>query len=197
MSAPSTEAPLLLAPDASLPRLRLLPAPPSCPPYDDELPARAGRLSGLTAPIGPLHQLSPYPSPLRLVPDLPLAVADDDEEPGPTRTATAALPPARPVARALVQGLLEVLAGVRPVTQLQRGTTPELFAQLELAVQARPRTTGTRPGTGDVRSLHLQEREDGVAEVCATVRRGQRMAAVVLRLEGLGGRWTCTELSCV
>ena len=197
MSAPSTEAPLLLAPDASLPRLRLLPAPPSCPPYDDELPARAGRLSGLGAPIGPLHELSPCASPLRLVPDLPLAVADDEEEPGPTRTATAALPPARPVARALVQGLLEVLAGVRPVTQLRRGTTPELFAQLELAVQARPRTTGVRPGTGDVRSLHVQERADGVAEVCATVRRGQRMAAVVLRLEGLGGRWTCTELSCI
>ena len=197
MSAPSTEAPLLRERDTSLPRLRLLPVPPSAPPYDDELPPRAGRPSGLAAPIGPLRDLTPYAPPLRLVPDLPLAVAEHDEEPGPSRTATAALPPSRPVARALVQGLLEVLAGVRPVGQLQRGMTPELFTQLELAVHSRTRTSGARPGSGDVRSLHVQEREDGVAEVCATVRRGQRMAAVVLRLEGLGGRWTCTELSCV
>jgi hypothetical protein len=201
MSAPSTEAPLLRTPDATLPRLRLLPVPPSAPPYDDELTPETGLPtglpSGLAAPIGPLRQLSPYAAPLRLVPDLPLAVADDDEEPGPRRTVTEALPPARPVARALVQGLLEVLAGVRPVSQLQRGTTPELYAQLELAVHSRPRTTGARPGTGAVRSLHVQEREDGVAEVCATVHRGQRMAAIALRLEGLGGRWTCTELSCI
>jgi hypothetical protein len=196
MSAPSTEAPLLRERDTSLPRLRLLPVPPSAPPYDDELPPRAGRPSGLAAPIGPLRDLAPCTPPLRLVPDLPPAVADD-EEPRTSRTPTASLPPARPVARALVQGLLEVLAGVRPISQLQRGTTPELFAQLELAVHSRPRTSGARPGSGDVRSLHVQEREDGVAEVCATVRRGERMAAVVLRLEGLGGRWTCTELSCV
>jgi hypothetical protein len=197
MSARSTEAPVLRVPDTTLPRLRLLPVPPSAPPYDDQLPRRAGRPSGLDAPIGPLRQLSLRASPLRLVPALPLGAVDSDEEHGPSRTVTAALPPARPVALALVQGLLEVLAGVRPVGQLQRGTTPELYAQLEQAVHSRPRETGTRPGTGAVRSLHVQEREDGVAEVCATVRRGQRMAAIALRLEGLGGRWTCTELSDV
>ena len=197
MPARSTEAPLLRSPDPSLPRLRLLPVPPSAPPYDDELARTDRSPSGLPSPIGPLRQLSPRPAPLRLVPDLPLSVTDDDEEAGPLRTVTAALPPARPVARALVQGLLEVLGGVRPVSQLQRGTTPELFAQLEQAVHSRPRTTGARPVTGAVRSLHVQEREDGVAEVCATVHRGQRMAAIVLRLEGLGGRWTCTELSCI
>ena len=113
----------------------------------------------------------------------------------PARTPMSDLPPARPVAHALVQGLLEVLAGVRPVTQLQRGTTPELFAQLERVVHGRPRAVGARPVTGAVRSLHVQERPDGVAEVCATVRRGPRMAAVALRLEGIRGRWTCTELA--
>ncbi|MCY7364360.1 MAG: Rv3235 family protein, partial [Frankiaceae bacterium] len=121
--------------------------------------------------------------------------ADEDAE--RERTPADLLPPARPVAHALVQGLLEVLAGVRPVSQLQRSTTPELFAQLELAVHAHPRSTGARPVTGAVRSLHVQERPEGVAEVCATVRRGQRMSAVALRLEGLSGRWTCTQLTCV
>lgn len=192
MSVPSTELPLAAVP--ALPALRLLPAPPCAPPYDDELPAVSGRRSGLLSPVGPVRGLTAVP--LRLVPDLPRSLPSDDEEERP-RTRADLLPSARPVARALVQGLLEVLAGVRPVSQLQRSTTPELFAELELAVRALPRSSGARPVTGAVRSLHVQERPDGVAEVCATVHRGQRMAAVVLRLEGLSGRWTCTELNCV
>lgn len=192
MSAPSTELPLAAA--AALPALRLLPVPLSAPPYDDQLPGAPGRPAGLLGPLGPVRGLAP--APLRLVPDLPPAVPSDEDEERP-RTPADLLPPARPVAHALVQGLLEVLAGVRPVSQLQRSTTPELFEQLELAVSARPRSTGARPVTGAVRSLHVQERPEGIAEVCATVRCGQRMAAVALRLEGLSGRWTCTELSCV
>ena len=185
MSVPHAEAPLALVP--ALPPLRLLPVPVSEPPYDDELPVR---LATAPAPIGPLRALTPPP--LRLVP--PPAPAGDDED-GPSRTPVSELPPARPVAHALVQGLLEVLAGVRPVAQLQRGTSPELFAQLEQVVHGRPRAVGARPLTGAVRSLHVQERPEGVAEVCATVRRGPRMAAVALRLEGIAGRWTCTELA--
>lgn len=170
----------------ALPPLRLLPVPVSEPPYDDELPPRTGPVA---APIGPLHALTPPP--LRLVP--PARTYDEDE--GLARTPVSDLPPARPVAQALVQGLLEVLAGVRPVSQLQRSTSPELFLQLEQVVHSRPRAAGARPGTGAIRSLHVQERPEGVAEVCATVRRGPRMAAVALRLEGIRGRWCCTELA--
>jgi hypothetical protein len=162
--------------------------PISEPPYDDELPVRLA--SPPTAPLGPLRALAP--APLRLVPALS---ATGDEEDEPLRTPVSDLPPARPVAHALVQGLLEVLAGVRPVSQLQRGTTPELFLQLEQVVHSRVRPGGTRPVTGAVRSLHVQERPEGVAEVCATVLRGPRMAAIALRLEGIGGRWCCTELA--
>ena len=185
MSVIETEA--LLAPAAALPALRLLPVPVSQPPYDDELPAQP---AARRAPLGPLRALAPVP--LRLVPDLPPTLEHDETT---LRTPTRDLPPARPVAHALVQGLLEVLAGVRPVSQLQRGTTPELFEQLERVVHSRPRPVGARPVTGAVRSLHVQQRPDGVAEVCATVRRGARMAAVALRLEGVGGRWCCTELA--
>lgn len=192
MSAPSTELPLGAA--SAQPALRLLPAPPCAPPYDDELPTALGRPFGLLSPLGPVRSLAPVP--LRLVPDLPPSLPSDEEDER-RRTPADLLPPARPVAHALVQGLLEVLAGVRPVSQLQRSTTPELFAQLELAVHGRPRSAGVRPVTGAVRSLHVQERPEGVAEVCATVRSGQRMTAVALRLEGLAGRWTCTELTCV
>lgn len=167
---------------ASLPTLRLLPVPVSEPPYDDELPPVVHD----RAPLGPLSGLLP---PLRLVPALPA-----DDEP-PPRTPLSELPAAQPVARALVQGLLEVLAGVRPLSQLQRGTSIELYAHLEQLVLGRPRSRGHRPGTGAVRSLHVQQRPEGVAEVCATVRRGERTAAIALRLEGVGGRWCCTDLA--
>jgi hypothetical protein len=188
MSVPDAEAPLALLPP--LPALRLLPVPVSEPPYDDELPV--GVAVSATAPLGPLRGLAP--APLRLVPALPAAPGDDEDD-GLARTPVSDLPPARPVAHALVQGLLEVLAGVRPVSQLQRSTTPELFLQLEQVVHGRPRHSGTRPVTGAVRSLHVQEHPEAVAEVCATVRRGPRLAAIALRLEGIGGRWCCTELA--
>ena len=187
MSVTETEA--LTTPAPALPALRLLPVPVSQPPYDDELPEPP---AARTPPLGPLRDLAPLA--LRLVPDLPPQLDDDDAR---HRTPTSDLPPPRPVAHALVQGLLEVLAGVRPVSQLQRGTTPELYEQLERVVHSRPRPAGARPVTGAVRSLHVQQRPDGVAEVCATVRRGPRMAAIALRLEGVGGRWCCTELAGV
>jgi hypothetical protein len=181
MSSPPAEVPLV----GALPALRLLPAPSSEPPYDDELPGQP------LSPAGPLRPLRTWaPAPLRLVP----TTTQPDGPPRATATAPD-LPPARPVAQALVQGLLEVLAGVRPVSQLQRGTSPELFSRLEQVVRGRPRPGGARPGAGAVRSLHVQEQPGGVAEVCATVRRGPRLGAIALRLEGSRGRWCCTELA--
>lgn len=166
-----------------LPALRLVPAPVSEPPYDDERPPGSVRLR--TAPIA---LTAP---PLRLVPQLP----EQDAAPwGPPRTPLDALAPPRPFAHALVQRLVEVLGGVRPVSQLQRDTSPELYARLERYVAARPRATGSRPTGRAVRSVHVQARPEGVAEVCATVLRGKRAAALALRLEGVGGRWCCTEL---
>lgn len=183
VAAPPIRAAAAALPD--LPVLRLVPAPVSEPPYDDERP---GALPAApTTSLGPLALLSP---PLRLVRTLPF---DDEDEPR-HRTPLRELPPARPVARALVQGLLEVMAGVRPVAQLQPATSVELFAQLEDLVHGRPRACGARPPTGAVRSVHVQELPDGVAEVCATVQRGERLAAIALRLEGMQGRWRCTDL---
>src|SRR4051812_41226039 len=114
MSVVPTERPVLeplpiLEPQSPQPLhgLRLLPAPSSEPPYDDELPG------GRPLPLRPrdLHARRP----LRLVPPPP------DSEPA------SALPPVRPFAAALVQRLLEGLAGVRPIAQLKRDTTMDVY----------------------------------------------------------------------
>ena len=178
MSAASLELPLPVEPEP-LPGLRLLAAPCSEPPYDDERPGGQ--------PL-PLRPRSFGPRPLRIVPPL------DDDWTSPARTPAQDLPAATPFAHALVQRLLEVLAGVRPLSQLQRDTSLEVYDALERVLTTRPREGGPRPDGRAVRSVHVQQRPEGIAEVSATVRRGHRYGAVALRLEGIQGSWRCTEL---
>jgi hypothetical protein len=181
---PEPCSPPLRAADHHLPELVLLPVPVSEPPYDDELPSPTGaRLSLVTTQPAPLGPLAHLPA-LRLV-----------SPPAPTALPAAPAPAVRPVARALVQGLLEVLGGVRPATQLRRRTSLELYADVEELVREQPRPVGTRPPTGAVLSLHVQQPTSGVAEVSATVRRGRRAAALALRLELRTGAWCCTAVS--
>ena len=196
MTAQPTEH-LLLDPH---PALRLLPAPSSAPPYDDELPdAPALRVVGM-APRRVLPTAGPTPG-AAAAPSVPahsprLSEAQElDAWLAAERTPTSALPASRGHARALVQVLLEVLAGVRPVSQLRRETSSELYAVLEATVAGHPRTSGPRPDGRAVRSIHVQERPEGVVEVCATVLRAGRAGALALRLEGLDGRWRCTQLA--
>ena len=172
---------------AEVPALRLLAVPACEPPYDDELAAQTRAAGAAPGPGRPLRRL------------VPLRLVDDDEAaqlPAAAAVDPAGLPSVRPIARALVQGLLEVLAGVRPVSQLRRITSAELYDQLEAQVQGQPQATGRRPGTGAVRSLHVQER-GAVAEVCARVDRHGRAAALALRLEASDGSWRCTEVAGV
>ena len=173
MSAAPMELPLLA------PGLRLLPAPDSEPPYDDERPG--GR------PL-PLRPTSLGRRPLRIVPSF----SDDEAE--AQRTPASALPPAQPFAHAFVQRLLEVLAGVRPLKQLQHQTSLDVYDELERVLAGGPRVGGPRPDGRAVRSVRVQQRPEGVAEVFATVRRGGRYGAIALRLDGVDGTWRCTEL---
>lgn len=168
------------------PSLRLVPAPVSVPPYDDELP------SAPVLRLVPTVHRAPHPLP---VTSLTTPAQELDAWLAPERTLTSRLPATRPYARSLVQVLVEVLAGVRPLTQLRRETAPELYALIGKAVVRTPRTRGARPDGRAVRSVHVQEPPEGVVEVCATVVRAGRPSALALRLQGLDGRWRCTELA--
>ena len=183
--------------------LRRLPVPASEPPYDDEraghhagpgVPAVQGTLAlAFLLPSG-VPSTPVAPPELRLVPARPEAEEEADAvDFGPQPTATADLPEARSWAGRFAQALVEVLAGDRPLAQLVRWTTTGVYDEVSGLV-AGPGTASPDAARGVVRSVHVSEPADGVAEICALVRRGARSTAVALRLEGLDGRWQCTAL---
>jgi hypothetical protein len=166
-------------------------APPLDPPYDDELPS------------------TPRQSHLRLIASIELPFETDDPvveemsfDPQPTRRAD--LPHPQRIATQLVQALLEVLGGRRPVQQLRPMTSEDVYARVQhrvgvahgMRAQHR-RRLGSTPAVeapARVSSVHIDEPADGVAEITAVVRHGERHRAVALRLEGMDGRWRCTVL---
>jgi hypothetical protein len=171
-------APAAPALRAARPVLRVLPAPPSAPPYDDRVTTAAPL--HLVADPAPLPEPEPYDETHWYAEDL---------------TPTAELPPARPHVGLLVQALVEVYAGARPLNQLRRELGMDLYAEVAGRLQDGRRLPGGRPEPRCVLSVHTQERAEGIVEACATVRRRSgRFHAVALRLEGFGGRWVCTVL---
>ena len=84
-----------------------------------------------------------------------------------------------------------------PLHQLSPYFSRPVFHRLERHFASTLRGTGAQAGPDNrasVRSVHVCEPTDGVAELAAVVRRGSRMAAIALRLEGVDGRWQCTAL---
>ncbi|MGH8894392.1 MAG: Rv3235 family protein, partial [Actinomycetes bacterium] len=135
------------------------------------------------------------PPDLRLVP-APRPDAEEDQDAadfGPQPTPRHDLPEPRRWSGRFVQAVVEVLAGDRPVTQLVRWTTTDVYDEVACRVLdgAAGRLDDRR---AVVRSVHVSEPADGIAEVAAMVRRGLRTTAVAMRLEGLDGRWQCTAI---
>jgi hypothetical protein len=119
----------------------------------------------------------------------------DPNDFGPQPTPRAQLPEPRPWAGRLVQAIVEVTSGARPVGQLIRWTTTDVYdtIQRRIARAGLLGETGKRVGA-IVRSVRVDEPVDGVAEVCAVIQHGARCRAIALRLEGVDGRWQCTAL---
>ncbi|MCU0265968.1 MAG: Rv3235 family protein [Actinomycetia bacterium] len=170
--------------------LRLLPTPRREPPYDDRPPG--GRRAEPLVVQGTLALAFVIPSGLPAEPAPALRVAAD---PGP---GTAQGPPdPRAWAGRVAQAVVEVLAGDRPLAQLLRWTSGEVYEQLRRGAgraaragaavrQSAPRAT--------VRSVRVCLPAPGVAEACAVVADGSRVTAMALRLEADEGRWRCTAL---
>ncbi|MCW2538872.1 MAG: hypothetical protein JWN95_597 [Frankiales bacterium] len=167
-------------------RLVLRPAPPREPPYDDELSGPS------ISQAGPFDRTLPFepvdvslPSALRLV--------RNTEDFAAQPTARSELPELIAFSRRFAIGIIEVVTGRRTPAQLAMNAAPAV--QVGLARDAGHLTrlgSARRPAT--LHSVHVSEPADGVAEVAAIVRLGDRFRAIAFRLEGLDGRWRCVRL---
>ncbi|HVQ86705.1 MAG TPA: Rv3235 family protein [Actinomycetes bacterium] len=188
-------------PALARPTLRLLPTPPW--PDEPHAPDRSGVIGQEPLPLTFL-----LPSGLPAVPQVPTdlrapaarcwdrPLAEVDGQP----TDRSALPPAGPWAARLAQAVLEVCTAGRPVGQLVRWTDPTVFQELSLRYTPRAQRPTSRRRTSlaeQVRSVHVCEPADGVAEVSVVIGGGERPRALALRIEGWRGRWVCTALDWI
>jgi hypothetical protein len=99
------------------------------------------------------------------------------------------------------QAAVEIVGGDRPVSQLLRWSTREVYVDLERRAQLVARAGGHRPGVSRVQpvrpvvlGVHSCFMSRSVAEVSVHVRYGQRSRALAARFELLGDRWQCSAL---
>lgn len=198
------------APPPARPRLQLLPAPQVDPPGVPFGPPPSGEARYVQGALALDYRL---PSGLPAVPEvdpslrlLPMRRSDraglalgPDGDPadldGPQPTGREQLPDPRPWAARLGQAVLEVGTAGRPVTQLMRWTSGPVYAELvdRYAPRARQGLARRRVVVDErVRSVHLCQPADGVAEASLVFTGGPRPRALALRLEGWDGRWVCT-----
>jgi Family of unknown function (DUF6459) len=208
----TTPGPDAVRPVRSLPRR--IPCPATEPPYDDEV-GRDGSERTLTDGALALDLATPpavsVPAArhepatdsrnperhLRVVGGRPAKRRSDDPFFAPQPTPRVALPDPHPWSGRFVQALVEVLSGDRPATQLLRWTNEHVYSDVVRRVRSLGVTAVASRGRAraQVRSVHIYEPRDGVAEAAIHVRHGGRSRAVAMRLEGLDGRWRCTALS--
>lgn len=152
-------------------------APRREPPFDDELaPDTAASVSVFDQPL-PFEQTAPEPPP-------PVHRPLDEGLPEPSQWA-----------RRLLVGLVEAAAGKRPLHQLAPLLTPSIADGLSTEL-ARAEVHGRRHWLhGTVpRTVRAMQPCAGVAEVNATVRVGERVRAIALRVERRHDRWRCTRI---
>jgi Family of unknown function (DUF6459) len=161
------------------PRLRTLAVPDTEPAPDAEPyvgPALGAQLAG-----HPTLALGDPPAPLE-------RAADRLEA-----TDRLGLPDPEVWSRRMAQAVAEVLCGVRPVAQLARWTSRDVYESLRRR-GSRTATRAVPDRRAVVRSVRVGLPTPGVVEACAVVVARGRVQAVALRLEGADGRWRMTAL---
>ena len=107
----------------------------------------------------------------------------------------AALPDPTQLCCAVVQAAVEGLRGARPLAQLVRWVSPEVYEELtlraELVLVAGVPTPTGRAGIRRIRVCRIGAR---AAEATVIVDDGPRVRAVAVRLEAHRGRWRATAL---
>ena len=150
----------------------------------------------------------PRPAPVASVQGtlaLDLAARPDDAWPPPLATVhTFELRERRQLeawAHRFAQAAVEIAGGDRPVSQLLRWTTTEVYQDLARRAQLVRGAVAREPHTGRVQlvrphveSVHACWLSDDVAEVSVRARHGHRSRAVAIRFEKRGRRWLAVAM---
>ena len=113
---------------------------------------------------------------------------DDDDRPIPT--SSSALPSIHIWTMSLAVSALEVFAGRRNPAQLAIRCHRVVYNDLLVSA-------GMFKEIGRIVKIHQDFPLDGIAESSLTVQFEKRMRAMVIRAEGVDGRWLCTALELI
>jgi len=108
-----------------------------------------------------------------------------DEMPIPTSATK--LPELHAWTMKFIVSVVEIWAGRRQPAQLISWCHRVIYMELL-------RNSGSQKEIGKIKSIHQSEPLDGICESTALIRYGDRLRAVVIRFEGVDGRWLCTAL---
>jgi hypothetical protein len=97
--------------------------------------------------------------------------------------------------------VVEIVGGDRPVSQVLRWTTPEVYQDLARRAHLVAAAAGRSPGSGGIQSVrpqlvgaHTSFVSETCAEVSLHVRYGRRSRAVAARFELIRDRWQVSAL---
>ena len=113
----------------------------------------------------------------------------EEYEPGfePVPTSAEDLPELHSWTMKFAVSVVEIWAGRRQPAQLISRCHRHIYMQLLKQV-------GSQKEIGRIRTIHQSEPLDGICESTAIIRFGSRYRSVVIRFEGVDGRWLCTAL---
>lgn len=165
-------------------------------PVRPRLVPSLGPLPRPTAPAGPGHSRPPMLDErvlarrrAALVAERAATTAEAAVGPVPTGDPTS-------VCCSLVLAAVEALAGTRPVAQLARWVTPEVYEALSTraALTVRVLGAGAAARRPEVRRVRLCRIGEHVAEAGVVLDDGRRVRAVAVRLESWRGAWRAVAL---
>jgi len=90
-------------------------------------------------------------------------------------------------------GIAEVLIGERPVFQLMRWVSFDVYREIDRQIQPKTQLHATR-ARPFVRSLRIDTTSEKIVEATAVIQKGKRGRGMGLRLEAEKDRWRCTQL---
>ncbi|QWC84060.1 hypothetical protein KLP28_10605 [Nocardioidaceae bacterium] len=136
----------------------------------------------------------PAPAPPLPAPDLRLVPARSGLQPA----AGQAVDPLHTWATQFAQALVEVAAGVRPVTQLLKATDEDVYYDLQrryqLLTAGGTRVRSVRHARPQVRTVHVSRTHVYAAELSVVVQQGARCRAIAIRVERREGRWQAVDV---